>query len=71
MSSASAPFSSLRLEAPDRDDLIGYPGTTSSRSAMAAWCGVLPLVRSGTCCLAISLISVPFCVYGGVLADDR
>ena len=47
-----------------------YPGHYLLAERDGALCGVLPLGEIKHLLFGHSLISVPFCVYGGVLADD-
>lgn len=48
-----------------------YPGHYLLAERAGRPCGVLPLGEVKHLLFGHSLISVPFCVYGGVLADDR
>lgn len=47
-----------------------YPGHFLIAERAGAICGILPLGEVRHLLFGHSLISVPFCVYGGVLADD-
>ena len=47
-----------------------YPGHYLLAERNGSLCGVLPLGEVKHLLFGHSLISVPFCVYGGVLADD-
>ena len=49
----------------------GYPGHYLVAERSGSWCGVFPLGEVRHLLFGHSLISVPFCVYGGVLADDE
>lgn len=49
----------------------GYPGHYLVAERASTWCGVFPLGEVRHLLFGHSLISVPFCVYGGVLADDE
>jgi FemAB-related protein (PEP-CTERM system-associated) len=48
-----------------------YPGHYLLAERAGSLCGVLPLGEVRHLLFGHSLISVPFCVYGGVLADDE
>ena len=52
------------------ESTYGYPGHYLLAEADGRLCGVFPLGEVRHLLFGHSLISVPFCVYGGVLADD-
>lgn len=53
------------------ESTYGYPGHYLLAERSGVICGVLPLGEVRHLLFGHSLISVPFCVYGGVLADDE
>ena len=53
------------------ESTYGYAGHYLFAQRAGRPCGVLPLGEVRHLLFGHSLISVPFCVYGGVLADDR
>ncbi len=52
------------------ESTYGYPGHYLLAERAGRPCGLLPLGEVRHLLFGHSLISVPFCVYGGVLADD-
>mgnify|MGYP001823788446 FL=1 len=53
------------------ESTYGYPGHYLFAQRAGRPCGLLPLGEVKHLLFGHSLISVPFCVYGGVLADDQ